>query len=171
MHESLFHLPHSSTVPYLPLCEPSWRIWRGHHPVTGFTRVTPDEVETLATGLIPGSWASFFDFDAANDLGPAHSLKKTSCEGDSGCQLEDWMMHRKYVFAMKVFTPAIRWSKVQTKGTKKDKKENLGTSPGFVTEDARLHSQNNRMTPSAKEDFVTDSIASSPGCKPSANRR
>ena len=35
-----------------------------------------------------------------------------------------------------------------------DKKENLGTSPGFVT-----------------EDFVTDSIASSPGCKPSANRR
>ena len=69
------------------------------------------------------------------------------------------------------FTPAIRWSKVQTKGTKKDKKENLGTSPGFVTEDARLHSQNHRMTPSAKEDFVTNSIASSPGCKPSANRR
>ena len=77
MHESLFHLPHSLTVPYLPLCEPSWRIWRGHHPVIGFTRVTPDEVETLATGLIPGSWASFFDFDAANDLGPAHSPKKT----------------------------------------------------------------------------------------------
>ena len=36
--------------------------------------MTSDEVETLATGLIPGSRASFFDFDAADELGPAHSM-------------------------------------------------------------------------------------------------
>ena len=76
MHESLlFHFPRSTAVPYLPLCEPSW-IWCGHHPVFGVTTVTPDEVETLATWLIPGSRASFFNFDAANNFGPAHFTRK-----------------------------------------------------------------------------------------------
>lgn len=34
--------------------------------------VTSDEIETLVTGLIPGTWASFFDFDTTSELGPAH---------------------------------------------------------------------------------------------------
>ena len=27
--------------------------------------MTPDEIETLATGFVPASWASFLGFDAA----------------------------------------------------------------------------------------------------------
>lgn len=38
--------------------------------------MTSDKVEALATGLIPGSRASFFDFDAADDLGPAHAVRE-----------------------------------------------------------------------------------------------
>lgn len=73
MHESLVHFSHSLPVPYLLLCRSSWA-WRGH-PFVGVPLMTSDEVETLATGLIPGSRASFFDFDAAGKLGPAHLMK------------------------------------------------------------------------------------------------
>ena len=73
MHESLlFHFSRSLAIPHLPLREPSW-VRRGH-PLVGVPLMTSDEVETLATGLIPGSRASFFDFDAADELGPAHSM-------------------------------------------------------------------------------------------------
>ena len=70
MHESLlFHCLRSLAVPQFPLCKPSrWC----RYPLVGVPSVTPDEVETLATGFIPGSRAPFFDLDATNDLGPAH---------------------------------------------------------------------------------------------------
>lgn len=39
--------------------------------------MTSDETEALATRLVPGLRASFLDFDTADKLGPAHSIKKT----------------------------------------------------------------------------------------------
>ena len=70
MHES-FHFLRSMAVPSLLLCEP-W-IPSGH-PFLIVTTVASNEVETLASGLIPGSRASFLNLDAADDLGPAHCL-------------------------------------------------------------------------------------------------
>lgn len=73
MHESvLFHFSRSLAVPYLLLCKPS-RVWSGH-PLVRVTSVTSDKVETLMTRFIPGSRAPFFDFDTANELGPAHCM-------------------------------------------------------------------------------------------------
>ena len=72
MHESLlFHLPRSLLVPSLLIGKPSL-IWPGQRPFLGVITVTSDEVETLATGLIPGPWPSFFNFDRATDVRPAH---------------------------------------------------------------------------------------------------
>lgn len=51
--------------------------------------MTSDEVETLVPRLIRGSRASFFDFDAADELGPAHSRRGTFCEGESGLRRGD----------------------------------------------------------------------------------
>lgn len=50
--------------------------------------MTSDKVETLMTRLIPGSRAPFFDFDAANELGPAHCMKLSSGEGENGLRRE-----------------------------------------------------------------------------------
>lgn len=73
MHESLlFHFSRSLAVPYLLLCKPS-RVRPGH-PLVRVPSVTSDEVETLMTRFVPGSRAPFFDFDAANELGPAHCM-------------------------------------------------------------------------------------------------
>lgn len=84
MHKPLlFHFSRSLAVPYLLLCAPSW-VWRGRHPLVGVPLVASDEFETLTTGLVPSSRASFFDFDAADDLGPAHSVRGTFFEGESG---------------------------------------------------------------------------------------
>ena len=46
--------------------------------------MTSDEIETLAAGLIPGSWASFLHFNATDELGPAHSMRENLIEGGSG---------------------------------------------------------------------------------------
>ena len=74
----LLHCSRSLTVPYFLLCESSW-VRCG--PIVGVPLVTSDEIETLATGLIPCSRASFFDFDAADDLGPAHAVRRTFFRG------------------------------------------------------------------------------------------
>ena len=79
MHESLlFHFQRTTAVPSLLLCETS--IWPGH-PFLSVTTMTSNKVETLASGFIPGSRASFLNLDAADDLGPAHCLSKGICGG------------------------------------------------------------------------------------------
>ena len=70
----LFQFLHSSAVPDLQLCEPSW----GRCPFIGVPSTTSDEAKTLMTRLIPSSRASFLDFDA---LGPqTHSLRDLCAE-------------------------------------------------------------------------------------------
>ena len=77
MHESLvFQFLRSTAVPSLLLCA----IAPGH-PFLTVTMMTSNEVETLASGLIPGSRASFFNLDAPDDLGPAHCLLMRFCGG------------------------------------------------------------------------------------------
>ena len=77
MHESLvFHFLRSTAVPSLLLCA----IAPGH-PFLTVTMMTSNEVETLASGLIPGSRASFLNLDAPDDLGPAHCLLMRFCGG------------------------------------------------------------------------------------------
>lgn len=93
MPESLFHFLRSSAVPNLHLCEPSW----GWCPFVGVP-TTSDEVETLMTGLIPSSRASFLDFDA---VGPqTHSLRVV-CGGET----KAW--RRRSNDAQKVFSTSI----------------------------------------------------------------
>ena len=72
MHESLvFQFLRSTAVPSLLLCEPS--IAPGH-PFLTVTMMTSNEAETLASGLIPGSRASFLNLDAPDHHGPAHCM-------------------------------------------------------------------------------------------------
>lgn len=83
VHESLlFHFSRSMAVPHLLLCKPSG-MWPGY-PLLGVPSVTSDKVETLTTRLVPGSRAPFFDFDAANELGPAHCMRLSFGEGENG---------------------------------------------------------------------------------------
>ena len=87
MHESLlFHFQRSTTVPSLLVCEPSIR---PGHPFLRVTTMTSNEVETLASGLIPGSRASFLNLDAADDFGPAHCLSMRSCGGTVDVSIVD----------------------------------------------------------------------------------
>ena len=77
----------SLAVPSLLLCEPSC-VWPGY-PLVGVPSMTSDEVETLVPRLIRGSRASFFDFDAADELGQAHSIRGTFYDGESGLRRGD----------------------------------------------------------------------------------
>lgn len=75
MHKSfLFHFSHSVAFPYLLLRESSW-VCRAH-PLVRVPLVTSDKIETLTAGLVSGSRASFLDFDAADELGPAHPMRQ-----------------------------------------------------------------------------------------------
>ena len=59
--------------------------------------MTPDEVKTLSFWLIPGTRASFFDFNAANNLGPTHR-EESPCEGRSGLIICLWKTRLDRIF-------------------------------------------------------------------------
>ena len=72
VHVSLLHFLQSTTVPSLLLRGPS----RTLKPLVRVSSVTSDEVETLATGLVPGPRASLFDLDGTVNVRPAHSMRE-----------------------------------------------------------------------------------------------
>ena len=75
--ESLFKFLRSSAIPNLQLRELSW----GWCPFIGVPSTSSDEAQTLMTGLIPSSWASFLDFDALGQQ--THSLRGFVWVGDT----------------------------------------------------------------------------------------